>query len=901
MTRQPVWKLNLRLLFIALMLLAMGGYLCWGLQKLSVEETESYQAAVRATSIVTTYQSGTRGTITDRNGNVLAYDETTYNVKFYRDPDKTTPVDSARYTHSLMEAIKIIEAGGGTIEEHFYIRLNNDGTYRYDFGVTSEAAIASRKKNFVDACRFSDPDITPERAYLILRESWQIPDDMSFDEARKIMSIRQDAVLNSWHAYEGVVMAYDVSLSVVTELDMLQSELIGVQTEMSGRRIYPYKDTACHIIGYMSKQVTTDMTNLGYSFDSFAPFVEGESTNNLLQLGYSYSDLIGVAGLEKGCEAYLTSHLISRQGTTTIEKTRTGSIVDVLSKTVPQGGFTVQTTLDIELQKAAEQALLHNIEVTKREQEKRISKEHRKYSKLRDDLDSIATAETGAIVVMGAQTGEILAMASYPTYDPNIFTDGVDSMEMEFLFGDDSKQPTLNRAIAIRTAPGSCFKMATGFAGLMTGAITTTSTISDHSPYYYFVDDPTTKVTANAPSCWTNMPWKHANLTLSRALAVSCNYFFFTVADRVGIKRLAYWAGRLGLEGTTGVELPGELPVQVGGQAARYDNTKPLSQQSSSIPRLIYNQIYALVKRIVKEVGRNVSDETLTTCASRLLKLQDGEQRERGDDIRRILNEELNIPMGISLLHTDWVVTISTWLEELRWKPTYTIQSGIGQGVSLLTPISVARYVSTVATRGDVHKATLLSAIYYPDGKLYEKIKPQIVDHVDAPSEYWDALLSGMAGVVSPEDGGTASSVFSKSFSQKYLNQIIGKTGTAQTSAVNNVDIENTSWFVAVTPRENPQIVVAVMIPNGLSGSASHVAIEDVISWWYENRAGEMDLSFSQERAIDPELEALLQPDPEIREDESAPLTEHEGETRLEGDTDSQSDTLLDFETLPPL
>ena len=876
MTRQPVWKLNVRLLLIALLLLAMGGYLCWGLMKLSVEETESYQAAVRATSIVTTYQSGTRGTITDRYGNVLAYDETTYNVKFYRDPDKTSPVESARYTHSLMEAIRIIEAGGGTIEENFYIKLNNDGTYRYDFGVTSEAAIASRKKNFVEACRFSDPDITPERAYLILRESWQIPDDMPYDEAKKIMSIRQDAVLNSWHAYEGVVIAYDVTLSVVTELDMLQSELIGVQTEMSGRRIYPYKDTACHLIGYMSKQVTTDMTNLGYNYDNFAPFVDGEATNNMLQLGYSYSDLIGVAGLEKSCEAYLTSHLISRQGTTTIEKTKTGSIVDVLGKTVPQGGLTVRTSLDIELQQVVEKALVHNIEETYYAQEKKISKEYKRYSKLRDDLDSIAKAQTGAIVVMGAQTGEVLAMASYPTYDPNLFTDGVDSQELEMLFGDDSNQPTLNRAIAIRPAPGSVFKMATGFAGLMEGAITTTSTISDRSPYYYFVDDPTTKVTANAPSCWTTTPWKHSNLTLSRALAVSCNYFFFTVADRVGIKKLAYWAGQLGLEGTTGLELPGELAVQVGGQAARYDNTKTLSQQSSSIPRLIYNEIYALLKRIVKEVGRDVSDETLTSCATRLLKLQDGEQRERGDDIRRILNEELNIPMGISLLHTDWIVTISTWLEELRWKPTYTIQSGIGQGVSLLTPVSVARYVSTVVTRGDVHKATLLNAIYYPDGTLYEKCDPTIVNHVEAPEEYWDALLTGMAGVVSPEDGGTASSVFSKSFSNTYLKQIVGKTGTAQTSANNNVDIENTSWFVAVTPREDPQIVVVVLIPNGLSGSASHVAVEDIVSWWYENRANEEQLSAEQpETAIDPELEKLLQPDEEMPE-EQEPLPEAE-------------------------
>lgn len=867
MTRQPVWKLNMRLFLMGVLLLVMGGYLCWGLMKLSVEETESYQAAVRSTSVVTTYQSGTRGTIEDRYGHVLAYDETTYNVKFYRDPDKTTPVDSARYTQSLMDTIAIIEAAGGTIEEHFYIRLNNDGTYTYDFGVTSESAIAARKKNFVDACRFSDPDIAPERAYLILRESWQIPDDMPYDEAKKIMSIRQDAVLNSWHAYEGVVVAYDVPLSVVTELDMLQSELVGVQTEMSGRRIYPYGTTACHLVGYMSKQVTTDMTNLGFSFDSFAPFVEGEPTDNLLKLGYSYSDLIGVAGLEKSCEAYLSSHLISRQGTTTIEKTRTGSIVDILGKTVPQGGLTVRTSIDIELQQVVEQALIHNIETTKAAQEQKMEKSSKKYLRLRDDLSSIATAETGAIVVMDVNNGQVLAMASYPTYDPNVFTDGINDAEFAALFGECTNQPTLNRSIAIRTAPGSVFKMATGFAGLMEGAITTTSTISDRSPYYYFVDDPFTKVTANAPSCWIGNTGRHANLNVSKALAVSCNYFFFTVADRVGIKNLCRWAGRLGLEGTTGVELPGELAVQVGGQAARYDNSKTLSQQSSSIPRLIYNQIYGLLKTIVKEVDRPVDEQTLSKCATRLLRLQDGEQKEHGEEIRRILYEELNIPMGISLLHTNWVVSISTWLEELRWKPTYTIQSGIGQGVSLLTPISVARYVATIATRGDVHKATLIDSIYYPNGDLYEKRAAEITSHVSAPQEYWDALIDGMAGVVSPEDGGTASSVFSKDFTKTYLNRIIGKTGTAQTAAVNNVDIENTSWFVAVTPRENPQIVVVVLIPNGLSGSSSHVAVEDIITWWYENRAAQA-LEQEAVSGLDPEIAALLTPEEAPEDDE---------------------------------
>ncbi|MBQ6145383.1 MAG: hypothetical protein IJI82_00005, partial [Clostridia bacterium] len=124
-------------------------------------------------------------------------------------------------------------------------------------------------------------------------------------------------------------------------------------------------------------------------------------------------------------------------------------------------------------------------------------------------------------------------------------------------------------------------------------------------------------------------------------------------------------------------------------------------------------------------------------------------------------------------------------------------------------------------------------------------------------------------------------------FSNTYLGLIVGKTGTAQTSANNNVDIENTSWFVAVTPRENPQIVVAVMIPNGLSGSASHVAVEDIISWWYENRAGTLQLSAEpQPEAADPELAALLQPDAEVPEDQA--LTEGEPPSDMEASPETE-------------
>lgn len=832
-------KLNLRIWILIAAFLAMLLVLLFFIRKLTITEVEAYTAAVSQSTRAVTYQSGTRGKILDRNGVVLAYDEVTYNVRFYRDPNNTTPVDSMRYTHSLIEAIRIIEAGGGKIIDTFYIRMEPDGSFVYDFGTSSEAAAAVRKKNFVEACNFSNPDLSAEEAYRILRESWRIPDDMPFDEARKIMSIRQEAVLNSYRAFEGVTIAYGVSLAVVTELDMQASELIGIRTEQASVRVYPYGNHAAHVLGYLSKQVTTDMSAINYSFDDYRGLVDVEETQNMLKLGYSYSDLIGVAGVEKSMEAYLTPHLYGRLGTTTILKNRRGAILEVLSSTQAQNGLDVQTTIDMELQQVVEQALIHNIEATREKEEKKIAENAATYYRRVDDLDSIKKADSGAIVVMDVHSGKILAMASYPDYDPNLFTDGVDSDEYELLFGAQSNQPTLNRAIAIRTMTGSVFKMATGFAGLMEGKITVDERISDRSPYYYFVDDPTTKVEQNAPSCWVKNTASHANLNLSRALTVSCNYYFYTVADRVGIERLTYWAGRLGLKDTTGVELPGELSVQIGGQKARYDCEKPLSQQTSALPRLIYNQIYALLRNIAEQNELNVTTAQLTKCANWLLQLQDGEQRERGSEIRQIFKEELNIPIGVSYLHTSWVVSISTWLEELRWKPTYTIQTGIGQGVMLVTPISLARYGAAIANRGTVYRATVIDKVLNPDGTVFFENEPQIVDSIFAPETFWDAIIEGMEGVVSPEDGGTAASAFSTAFRDKgYLDRIIGKTGTAQTSTTSssNIDIENTAWFIAVTPRENPEIVIVVYIPNGLSGSSNAPAVEEIVSFWLENR-----------------------------------------------------------------
>ena len=120
---------------------------------------------------------------------------------------------------------------------------------------------------------------------------------------------------------------------------------------------------------------------------------------------------------------------------------------------------------------------------------------------------------------------------------------------------------------------------------------------------------------------------------------------------------------------------------------------------------------------------------------------------------------------------------------------------------------------------------------------MYRKNEPEAVDSIFAPDAFWDAIAEGMKGVVSPEDGGTASSVFSMAFAHKgYLERISGKTGTAQTAATNNIDLENTCWFAAITPREDPEIAIIVFIPNGLSGSSGALAIERIVTYWYERQ-----------------------------------------------------------------
>ena len=868
---------NSRYILLTLVMLFMMGALIYKLGVLTLNQGEqlSGEAEERAQSSV--ISKGKRGRILDRNGVVLAYSEACYNVEFLRDPDKRTSNDSALYTESLIRAIQIIEEGGGTTINTSYIRQDEAGELYFDFGVTSESAIKARYKNFCNAMGFSINDDlskpqaewdlskwpTAEFCYNYLRKSWSIPQEMSFDDAVKIISVRQEVNLNNYRAYEPITIAYDVSMEVVAKLSLHSDELPGIQTAQSTTRIYPYGESAAHIVGYLSANANTAvkasyLETLGYSerdykaaiayeADGVTPQKDpetGELLYNMLKLGYAYSDQIGVSGIESTMEAYLNGATNAHQGVTVVEVNKNGSIIREISKTSPTDGNDVMLTLDIEMQKTTEQALADIIESLAQAENTQIENDALKPENEQEytQYSNIQTAKAGTIVVMNPKDGTVLAMASSPSYDPNWFVKGLTTEQADYLFGEEAKAstPMRNKAVSSKLAPGSIFKMVTGIAGISEGAIGLTETVDDKGPYYAHNEDGT-EIKTGAPRCWTSHPAQHHSQDITQALKNSCNYYFFTVAERLGIEKLNTWSGYFGLTNPTNIELTGESTGIVGGQDVLFDcdlnktdGTLSITGQKTSLPTLIYNKLCVRLREYVAGRAMEIDESAIERCAMKLMRLQDGSLSGKGPQVRSIISEELGIPEGVTATQS-WVNEIMSYLNEIQWKVTLTIRSGMGQGVTLVTPIEIARYVSAIANEGTVYDARMVDKIQTDEGELVKQMETNVFNQLDVAPEVWAAVKEGMKEVVSPEDTGTAKGAFSEKFMNTYQSRIAGKTGSAQVSN-DRPDIENTGWFVCYGPREDPEIVVVVCIPNGWSGSKTAPAAEDILTYYFDKQ-----------------------------------------------------------------
>ena len=450
-------NVNIRNRFIILGFVAIAMFVLLFVQliQLTLVKGEDYAAEMSELDQRTIAVSGARGSILDRNGIPLAYDEKSYDVQFYRDPMKNSETDRAYYTGIIVDTIKIVEDNDGKTVDTFAIEYDETtGEYYFYFGDIKPEEAVRREENW-RANMYVGDERTPEQIYLHLREKYQIPSEMGYSEARKILSIWQDVQLASWVAYKPINVAYTVSIQTVSEIETHGVELEGMSIAESTVRIYPKNSVLAHTIGYLN--------NINSE----------EDLEKYQALGYSVDDLVGVEGIEETMEEYLTGNSIERQGTQLVEIDNMAVVQNVLSSTQPTQGDNVMLTIDIPLQRAVEASLEKNIalirdkQIARYDERKDIPVKNNGYLDI--DLEDIDLAESGAVVVLDVNTGEVLSSASYPSFDLNLFTGGIaDDVFQEMVT--DEASPLYNKAVLSRGTPGgSIFKMVTGLAALMEG------------------------------------------------------------------------------------------------------------------------------------------------------------------------------------------------------------------------------------------------------------------------------------------------------------------------------------------------------------------------------------------------------------------------------------------------
>lgn len=302
--------------------------------------------------------------------------------------------------------------------------------------------------------------------------------------------------------FEPVRIKTDIGPDIVTRIEERRAELPGVVIEIQPIRTYVNNELGAHVFGYVSE-------------------INDVELEKLKPNGYKSGDIIGKFGLEKVYDRDLRGV----DGGDQVEVDVTGRPVNVLGKKETQPGKNLILTIDYRVQKAAEEAIDEQLVYLQTKTEFR-------------------NAKGAAAVAMNPKTGEILAMVSRPTFNPNLFAGGISSKDWKQL-NDNPFHPMDNKAISGEYPPGSTFKMVTGIAALELGKVTPEEKILDNGRHWII---PKGNAEGEALG-WINF---------KEALAKSDNVYFYEMGNRLGIDNLEKYARMFGFGALTGINLPGE-------------------------------------------------------------------------------------------------------------------------------------------------------------------------------------------------------------------------------------------------------------------------------------------------------------------------------------------------------
>ncbi|MED9924640.1 MAG: penicillin-binding protein 2 [Clostridia bacterium] len=512
---RKVANVNLRYNILTVIIYIVGIILIVKLFSLQIIHGAEYREQSNTRLTRESVLEASRGAILDKTGTSLVTSKMEFSLEMYK-----SKVDNDTLNQDILNMIEVLEKYEISYVDSFPINIDP-----FEFKISDETLQKWKKSNNLNE------NITAEEAFYKFKDKYKIKNTNDVQEIRKIIAIRYELAQKGYSSTKSVTIAKNIPREAVAEFSESSDKFTGINIVVQPVREYTSGNLASHILGYAS-QISSE---------------EYESRKNT----YSQNDLIGKTGIESVFEEYLKGKNGTKQIDMDVEGTTTAEYISEEAV----AGSDVVLTIDANLQKVTENALAANIQ--------KIAS---------GGFGKAYDAKAGACVVMNVNSGEILAMASYPDYNPADFVGGI-SQEAWNNYTNNEAKPLVNKAIQNSYSPGSTFKMVTAIAGLESGVINTNTKINDTGIY--------TKYRDYQPKCWyyTDYHRGHGYLDVSGAIEKSCNYFFYETADRMGIDTLVRFAKYFGLGSKTGIELRGETAGVVSGKESKQKlhNNEPWS------------------------------------------------------------------------------------------------------------------------------------------------------------------------------------------------------------------------------------------------------------------------------------------------------------------------------------
>ncbi|HSQ89232.1 penicillin-binding transpeptidase domain-containing protein [Romboutsia sp.] len=616
------------------------------------------------------------------------------------------------------------------------------------------------KKDWLESYKIKNSNISAKNAFKEIRNSknYQINKKLSDKDARKILIVRDLIKSQGYSGYKPVTIAKDINQKTIAQIEESAIELPGISVAVEPVRDYPEANLASHIVGYVGKMSSSDENyyltdDLNKEEDK--EYYEGDKK-------YYKGDTVGKTGIEESFEEQLKGV----DGYKKVQVDALGRVTKELEVSEPKSGDTVYLSIDKDLQATAEDVLKRTIDAARTGGTFQSPFGNKNFS------TPAPNAKSGALIAIDVKTGDVLAMASYPDYDPNKLVNGISYDDYKKYFKRENENDVLSPSAQVNLAtqgvfqPGSTFKMVTGMAAIDNGL----------DPNYAINDTGVIKLGSRpfADYIWHKSRGNHGYTNLYKAIQESCNIYFYTIGSgknwiggkdpqvKIGPNDILEYAKKFGLDDYTGLneeiyEREGKVPsIQ-----AKLESAKALLRRF--LDKEMANAFTDITKK--KDKGKyEARIEEIIKWA------EEDKTVNRVEAMNRLA--KLNVKEDKIEYFADKIVF--DHLKFAKWSTADTFNLAIGQGENQYTPAQIARYTAAIANGGDLVELSAVDKVISSDyaSVTIDENKKEKIEFND--SENLKHLTEGMKRVT------TQSSA--KSLFVNLPVSVAGKTGTAEKS-----------------------------------------------------------------------------------------------------------------------